>query len=414
MDLNKKNIRTILGIIIFTVLFMAIVNNFHAVTKVFGIVLNITLPFIVGASIAFVINVPMSFFEKNIFGRIKFLKKVKRGLSLVFTLVVLVLVVMLVGWLVVPEVISTMTSIVKGIPVAAEKAVEFVKKLGNDNKHIIKWIEEFSIDWQSYLSGFVDILRSGAEGLLSSTFNIVSGTIGFIYDAFVAVIFAIYILLQKEKLSVQGKKLIYAFVPEKVADRGVYILHLSYKTFRNFVTGQCSEAIILGLMFFIVLTILNMPYTVLISVLIAVTALIPIFGAFIGCFIGAFLILFINPVQALWFVIVFLVLQQIEGNLIYPNVVGSSVGLPSIWVLMAVTVGGSLMGIAGMLIFIPIASVMYALLRENIYHRLDKKQYSEDKWKMIEDEDKENKPKKEKKSKKTKESVEDETEDQRE
>ena len=153
-------------------------------------------------------------------------------------------------------------------------------------------------------------------------------------------------------------------------DKTLEVASLSYKTFSSFVTGQCLEAVILGTMFFIVMSVLRFPYALLVGVVIAFTALIPIFGAFIGCVIGTFLMLVSNPMQAVAFVILFLVLQQIEGNLIYPHVVGGSVGLPSIWVLVAVTVGGSLMGVVGMLIFIPLSSVVYALFREVVYKRL--------------------------------------------
>ena len=189
----------------------------------------------------------------------------------------------------------------------------------------------------------------------------------------IAFVFACYILLQKEKLRVQVRKVMYAFLSEKRVEWCLEVSSLTARSFSNFLTGQCVEAMILGMMFFIAMTIFNMPYAMLVGVLIAFTALIPIFGAFIGCVIGAFLILMVDPLQALGFVIMFLVLQQIEGNLIYPKVVGSSVGLPSIWVLAAVTVGGSLMGVVGMLIFIPIVSVVYNLFRASVYKRLRKK-----------------------------------------
>ena len=177
---------------------------------------------------------------------------------------------------------------------------------------------------------------------------------------------------------VQARMLLRALLPQKHADRVLYIFSLSYRTFTNFITGQCLEAMILGTMFFVVMSILRFPYALLVGILVAVTALIPIFGAFIGCAIGAFLILVVNPMQALAFVALFLVLQQVEGNLIYPHVVGNSVGLPSIWVLVAVTVGGNLMGLVGMLIFIPLVSVLYTLLREWVYRRLREKKLREE------------------------------------
>ena len=186
--------------------------------------------------------------------------------------------------------------------------------------------------------------------------------------------FACYILLQKEKLNVQVRKVLYAFIPRGRAEAALEVFSLTYSTFSSFLTGQCVEAIILGTMFVVAMTIFNMPYALLVGVVIAFTALIPIFGAFIGCAIGAFLIFMVDPVRALGFIVLFLVLQQIEGNFIYPHVVGNSVGLPSIWVLAAVSLGGSLMGVVGMLIFIPIVSVVYALFREVVYLKLKKQQ----------------------------------------
>ena len=199
--------------------------------------------------------------------------------------------------------------------------------------------------------------------------SIVSGFATF----FIAFSFACYILFQKEKLHVQIRKVFFAFIPKQKAEAFLKICSLTYQTFANFLTGQCVEAVILGSMFVVTLSILKMPYALLIGTLIAFTALIPIFGAFIGCAVGCFLIFMISPKQAILFIIVFLILQQIEGNLIYPHVVGGSVGLPSIWVLAAVTIGGNLMGIVGMLIFIPLVSVLYTIFREFVYLRLKEK-----------------------------------------
>ena len=217
----------------------------------------------------------------------------------------------------------------------------------------------------------MSFFQNGAGDVLNSTFlaigSIVSGVTTFV----IAFVFACYVLLQKEKLQVI--KVMYAFMPEKRVESCLEVCTLTAKSFSSFLTGQCVEALILGIMFFIVMTVINMPYTLLVAVLIAFTALIPIFGAFIGCVIGAFLILMVDPLKALIFVIVFLVLQQIEGNLIYPKVVGASVGLPSIWVLAAVTIGGNVMGVVGMLIFIPIVSVVYTLFRTSVYKRLKSK-----------------------------------------
>ncbi|MEG2350114.1 MAG: AI-2E family transporter, partial [Hungatella sp.] len=213
---------------------------------------------------------------------------------------------------------------------------------------------------------------NGAGNVLNSTRSaaktILDGAVAF----GIGLIFAIYILLQKETLGRQMKSFLRAFFPKHTTDRVLAIASLSEKTFANFLAGQCLEAMILGMMFFLTLTILRMPYAVLVGVLIAFTALIPVFGSFVGCAVGTLLMLITNPVDALTFVVIFLILQQIEGNLIYPHVVGNSVGLPSIWVLVAVTIGGNLMGVVGMLVFIPLCSVLYTLLREAVRARLSK------------------------------------------
>ena len=202
--------------------------------------------------------------------------------------------------------------------------------------------------------------------------DIARKVLAYIPDDFSGNSFACYILFQKEKLHIQIRKVFFAFLPRQKADTFLKVCSLTYRTFANFLAGQCLEAVILGSMFVVTLSILRMPYALLIGVLIAFTALIPIFGAFIGCAVGSFLIFMVNPKQAILFIIVFLVLQQIEGNLIYPHVVGESVGLPSIWVLAAVTIGGNLMGIVGMLVFIPLLSVLYTIFREFVYLRLKK------------------------------------------
>lgn len=206
--------------------------------------------------------------------------------------------------------------------------------------------------------------------MLDSTITVARSIINGVTTFFIAFVFACYILLQKEKLNVQVRKVLYAFIPRGRAEAALEVFSLTYSTFSSFLTGQCLEAIILGTMFVIAMTLFQMPYALLVGVVISFTALIPIFGAFIGCAIGAFLIFMVDPIKALGFIVLFLVLQQIEGNFIYPHVVGNSVGLPSIWVLAAVSLGGSLMGVVGMLIFIPIVSVVYALFREIVYLKL--------------------------------------------
>lgn len=248
------------------------------------------------------------------------------------------------------------------------------------------WLEniqfDFNIDWQKTIIDLISFLQNGAGNVLNTTFNVAASIFSGLVTGFLAIVFSFYLLLNKEKLGSQVKQILYACLKEEHADYLVRVGNMANRTFSNFLSGQCLEAVILGSLFFITMSILQFPYALMISVLIAFTALIPVFGAFIGCFIGAFLILLVNPIRAIWFVVLFLCLQQFEGNVIYPKVVGVSVGLPAIWVLVAVTLGGSMMGVVGMLIYIPAFSVAYSLIREAVKKRLQNKQIPREKYRQ--------------------------------
>ena len=371
MDLNKKNMKNIMLLIVFAVLFYVGVQRIESVAAGFFFVVSIVFPFLLGAAMAFILNVPMSFMEKRLFSKTKGkAKKLKRPICLVLAILFVVAILWIVLLVVIPEVASTVASLSVNIEAALIKLQRWAMDIFEDNKQIEVWIASLQFDWDGIIHTAFGFLKNGAGNVLNSTMTVAKTVINSVMNFCVAFVFACYILLQKEKLAVQIRKILYAFFSKKVVTKVLDIASLSYKTFANFVTGQCCEAVILGTMFFISMSILRFPYALLVGVLIAFTALIPIFGAFIGCFLGTFLILVADPMKAIAFVILFLVLQQVEGNLIYPHVVGGSVGLPSIWVLVAVTVGGSLMGIVGMLVFIPICSVLYALFREMVYKRL--------------------------------------------
>ena len=237
-----------------------------------------------------------------------------------------------------------------------------------ENPELLKWVSDTtdlkSLDWAGLIQKAITMLKDSVSLIATGAFSAVGGVASALVDALIGLVFALYCLGRKEILARQGRRILYAFLPESFSDEAIRVLRLTNSTFSNFISGQCLEAVILGILFAIAMAILKLPYIPLVSVLIAVTALVPIVGAFVGCFLGAFFILVNDPFQALIFVGMFLVLQQIEGNLIYPKVVGTSIGLPGMWVLVAVTIGGDLMGITGMLVMIPISSVLYALMRE--------------------------------------------------
>lgn len=374
MEFSKGKIRQIRHLMILAALLVLAILYSETVFRGIAFFFGIISPFLAGGAMAFVMNIPMRAFEEKLFGRWrgKSAGKIKRPLCLTLSIVSLIVVIAVVVGTVVPQVVDTASEIGQKIPGFTNRVVESLDQLMKDYPELTEQIDSLKlteIKWDSVLDSIIDFLKNGAGDVLNSTVSVASGIISGIVNVVISFIFAIYILAQKEKLADQGRRILSAYLPEAVGAKALEICSLLYKNFSSFITGQCLEAVILGMMFVVSMTIFRMPYALMVGVLIAFTALIPIVGAFIGCAVGTFLILIDNPLQALWFVILFLVLQQIEGNLIYPKVVGNSVGLPAIWVLMAVSLGGSLFGISGMLFFIPLTSSCYALLRESVNSR---------------------------------------------
>ena len=377
MDLSKMSIKKIRELIVFTALLVVALWKFDVVLGVLKTIWDIIFPFVLGGAIAFLTNVPMSFLEKKIFENVKkknkIVRKLKRPISLILTIVLVVGVIALVMFGVIPQLTRTMGTLVTSINDFIPQMQSWIGEFFHNNQEIMNLVDQIEFDPDQAIKWGISLLGNGAGNMMNTTMSAVGSIVSGVATFFIAFSFACYILFQKEKLHIQIRKVFFAFLPRQKADTFFKVCSLTYRTFANFIAGQCLEAVILGSMFVVTLSILRMPYALLIGILIAFTALIPIFGAFIGCAVGSFLIFMVNPQQAILFVIVFLVLQQIEGNLIYPHVVGESVGLPSIWVLAAVTIGGNLMGIVGMLVFIPLLSVIYTIFREFVYLRLKKK-----------------------------------------
>ena len=376
MDLSKMSIKKIRELIVFTALLVVALWKFDVVLGVLKTIWDIIFPFVLGGAIAFLTNVPMSFLEKKIFENVKkknkIVRKLKRPISLILTIVLVVGVIALVMFGVIPQLTRTIGTLVTSINDFIPQMQSWIGEFFHNNQEIMNLVDQIEFDPDQTIKWGISLLGNGAGNMMNTTMSAVGSIVSGVATFFIAFSFACYILFQKEKLHIQIRKVFFAFLPRQKADTFLKVCSLTYRTFANFLAGQCLEAVILGSMFVVTLSILRMPYALLIGILIAFTALIPIFGAFIGCAVGSFLIFMVNPQQAILFVIVFLVLQQIEGNLIYPHVVGESVGLPSIWVLAAVTIGGNLMGIVGMLVFIPLLSVLYTIFREFVYLRLKK------------------------------------------
>ena len=372
MEWNKQKIKGLLLVVCGGVAFYCALQRLDAVLAALGWLLGILAPFLLGGALAFILNVPMRAIERHLFPRNQKGAKLRRPLALVLTLVAVIGVLALAGLVIGPGIADAVMSIIREIPAAFQRLEHQLTALAENLQDLWPLLEEQlmklqeEIQWQELSAKALEIAKAIGAGIVSSG-GFIGGVVSGVSTFVISLIFSFYVLLQKEKLGRQGRQVIYGLLPLRQADRTLDVL-------------QCLEACILGTLFVAAMTIFRMPYALLVGVLIALTALIPIVGAFIGCAVGALLIAIDDPWKALWFIVLFLVLQQIEGNLIYPHVVGSSVGLPSIWVLAAVTLGGKLMGITGMLFFIPLCSVIYALFRSYVKNRLVSKAVPPEKW----------------------------------
>jgi len=338
-------------------------------------------PFVVGAAIAFVFNVPMRSVEHFLEG----IKRpgLRRTLAILLTLGALILVIAFVVELLIPQINATVESLVATIPQFFKRLANNVMVFLEENPEIQEWVmantELANIDWTSLLQKAGTVVGNSVSTIVDGAFGAITNVAGAVVDLVISIAFSVYCLARKEILARQGRRILYSVLPEKVSDETIRVMRLTNSTFSNFISGQFLEAIILGCLFAVTMLILKLPYIPLVSVIIAVTALIPVVGAFVGCVLGAFFILVNDPIQAVTFVVMFLILQQLENNLIYPRVVGTSIGLPGMWVLVAVTIGGELMGVAGMLLMIPLASVLYSLAREFTNRRLEERGIPEEK-----------------------------------
>lgn len=350
---------------------------------VLGTVQKVFSPFILGAGLAFILNVPMRSFERAL--RDIRNASLRRTIALLLTFASVALVIALVFWLLIPQLIDTVQSLVPKIYNFIVALEAIIDEFLAENPELLKWITEntslASLDLATIAKNVVTMVGNSVSTILNSTFSAIGSITGAVVNLVIGLMFALYALFRKEILARQGRRILYAYFPERFSDEVIRIFRLTNTTFSNFLSGQCLEVCILGCLFAVAMTIFQMPFVPLVSVLVAVTAFIPVVGAFVGCVVGAFFILVNDPLQAVWFVAMFLVLQQIENNLIYPRVVGTSIGLPGMWVLVAVAVGGELMGAAGMFLMIPLTSVVYTLMREYTERRLQLRQINPEKLK---------------------------------
>ena len=417
MKPDKENTKQIIKIVVIAIVLLVALLNIEPVWNVCKTFLSILSPFICGLAIAFILNIFMRFYEEKLFKtkkkrknnskeitqseknnqsnniitkasnnvinktnlekenkQNKDNKNGKRVVSIALSIITIVAVVTIIMLLIIPQFVEIIKNLIINMPTYLESLKDWAIDLTQRVPEINNFIQNIQIDTEALKNGLMNI----SKGVLDVTINQVSGLVSGIVNFFIAIVFAVYILANKEGLKVQAKEFIYARIPEERADYILKVSRLARDSFRSFLTGQAKEAVILGVLCTLGMLILGIPYAGPVGALTALTAFIPIVGAFIGGFVGAVLIVAIDPIKALIFIIFIIVLQQIEGNLIYPHVVGKNIGLPSIWVLVAITIGGSLFGIMGMVIGLPILSIIYAIVTENTNKKLQEKGLKEE------------------------------------
>jgi len=363
--------------------------NLDTVWNVVVTIIDLIKPFIIGVCIAFVLNIPMKFFEEKVVGKLtKERSKLKRPLSLIITIVVLVGLIIGLMTFVIPQLAESCSTLVKNVPEYVDSLEKFMNKNINSKELLSSdVIQEVYNKILSMGQNIIKIIGQVAGVIVSHALDITMGVTSTIINIVMAFIVSIYILLSKEKLSNQIKKILYAYMKKENVIRFLKVSKIANIKFTNFVRSQVIEACILGVLCFIGMKICSMPYALLISTIIGVTALVPIFGAFVGAILSAFIVLMVSPIKVILFAIIFVVIQQIEGNLIYPFVVGNSIGLSALWVLFAITVGGNAFGVVGMLIGVPLFGVLYTLISITTNKRLEKRNINiEEIEKDIEDE----------------------------
>ena len=334
--------------------------------------LGAAIPVIIGAVISYPLNILMSFYEKHLFPKSekKLAVRSRRGLALTLAILTLVGLIALIIALVVPQLVSCVKLLVAEVPDFFNMVVAKLSEFEFVPEDIIAALSK--IDWKSRITDIIKTVYSGLGSVMDVVVTTVSSLVSGVTTAFLAIIFAIYLLLGKDKIGSQLKKVMHHFIPERITEKFDYVRKVADESFHKFIVAQCTEALILGGLCTVGMLILRLPYAAMIGAVTVVTAFIPVVGALLGGAVGAFLILMESPVKALIFLVFIILLQQIEGDLIYPRVVGSSMGLPSIWVLTAVTLGGGMFGVLGMMLSVPLASTVYTLLRNEVYGKREK------------------------------------------
>jgi len=378
VEMDRKTVKILAGLIAFGIVLNVVVHNMNDVKAWIGATLGVLTPILLGFGIAFLLNIPVALLEKHVFKKRKgrffgLLHRFRRPASIIISLVTVIAVLVGVVAIVFPQLTAALAGAIGQLRTVVEGLRSYLTEYEDEAPELVKWLNSLNIDWEGIKNWGNNLLKNGIVPTVSFVTSAATSVFGTATNLVLALILAINVLFCKETLARQAKALIRAYVKQERAERTIEIGQMSLRVFTAFVSGQVAEALILAVLCFIGMLIFQFPYAFLVSVVVGITALVPIFGAWAATAVGAILILTVNPMQALWFIVFFVILQQIEGNLIYPRVVGTQVGLPAMWVLIAITVGGGVLGIGGMLLGVPTFAVLYALTKKAIGDRLEMK-----------------------------------------
>lgn len=358
--------RSCLQIVASIFLLYLCITYWPIVSHLAGLVLGAAMPLLLGCIIAYIINILMSFYERHFFPKNsrEIYKKVRRPVCMLGAFLTLIAIVSLICYLVIPQLVSCVSVLLSGVPGVLQNAVEFIGSHGILPDSITDTLS--GIDWKTKIDQIIQVLTTGVGNAVGAALSALTSVFSWITSALMSLIFSIYLLMGKENLARQFRKVADRYLKKSWVDKISYIIDVFNNSFHRFIVGQCLEAAILGTLCALGMTLLKLPYAAMIGALMAFTALIPVAGAWIGGIVGAIMILTESPIQAVIFVIFILVLQQLENNLIYPRVVGSSMGLPAVWVFTAVTIGGGILGVTGMLLGVPFAAALYRIIQEDV------------------------------------------------
>jgi len=378
VELNRKTVRTIVYLITFAILLNVVVHNLNGMRRWATSAVGMLAPIIIGFAIAFVINIPVSVIERNLLKERKgrffgLLHRFRRPISIAISFVVVIAILVTVVGIVVPQFTSALIGAISKLQPLVEQLRVYLTEYEDEAPELVRWINSFNINWDGIKNQITNSLKNGIVPAVNFVTTAATSVFGTTTNLILGIILSINVLSIKEKLARQAKSVVRAYIKGERAERIIEIGRMTQGMFTSFIGGQITEALILAGLCYVGMLIFRFPYAFLISVVVGVTAMVPIFGAWAATGIGAILILTVKPVMALWFVVFFVILQQIEGNMIYPRVVGTKVGLPAMWVLIAITIGGGTMGVSGMLLSVPTCAVVYTLIRESVKKRTGEK-----------------------------------------